>query len=157
MTKGKEYLIASIFSLVFVIMGIVMVYFAFKIYNNIHELRKYGIKTYGTIIRYERRRGTKTNDYSIVPIVKFKTVSTDEEFIIEGHMDNRKLFQNICKAGDEVEIIYDANNPNKAVINTFAELWFMPILLWIIGFSFIFFPPYTVYKEYKKDFNKNGL
>ncbi len=146
--KDKEDLIvSSIFALLFIILGFVMIFFGTKIHNKIKFLRKYGIRTHGIILRYERRKGTKINDYFMVPIIRFKT-NSDEEITFEGKIDNTKFLSNICKSGKEVEVIYNPNNPNDAIVNSFASIWFFPLLLWIIGFGFIFFPPFTVWKYF---------
>ena len=85
----------------------------------------------------------------VVPIVQFQT-DTGEEVVVEGTVDNTSILQNLCESGEQVEIIYDPLNPKNAVINTFAELWFGPLLTWAIGIGFIFVPPFTIWKHYKK-------
>ena len=145
--KKDDLIVGVIASVVFIIIGFVLLYFGFKIHNKVTKIRKYGIKTVGKIIRYERRRGTKTNDYIVIPIVTFHT-NSGEKYTIEGHVDNTSILQNLCKVGKEVEIVYNPNNPKDAIINTFGEIWFGPILFWLIGFAFVAGPPFTLWKYY---------
>lgn len=107
----------------FVIIGIVLVYVGFYFYNKVEKIRENGVKTKGTIIRYERRGATtaEIKDMFVVPIVQFQT-DTGEEVVVEGTVDNTSILQNLCESGEQVEIIYDPLNPKNAVINTFAEL-----------------------------------
>jgi len=135
----------------FVIIGIVLVYVGFYFNNKVERIRENGVRTEATIIRYERRGTTTTQmkDMFVVPIVKFHTVP-GEEIVAEGTVDNTSILQNLCKSGEQVEVIYDPQNPNNAVINTFAEIWFVPLLVWAIGIGFIFVPPFTIWKHYKE-------
>jgi len=138
-------------AVLFVIIGVVLVCVGLYFYNKVEKIRENGVKTEGTIIRYEQR-GTMTlnmKDMYIVPIVKFQT-AVGQEIVVEGKVDNTSILQNLCESGDQVEIIYDPQNPNHAVINTFAELWFVPLLTWVIGIGFIFVPPFTIWKHYKE-------
>ena len=147
MTKKQELYFVSFLALIFILIGIGISYFGYYFYQKIAVLRKTGIKTSGILLRYERRKtsGSIPHNYVVVPIVKFKTLN-NKEITFEGHINNTGLFQNLCYVGKPVEVIYDKNNPNNAVINTLAELWFMPILLWVIGFFFITIPPFTIYR-----------
>lgn len=138
-------------AVLFVILGIVLVYVGFYFNNKVEKIREYGVRTEATIIRYERRgtRTTQMKDMFAVPIVKFHTAA-GEEIVVEGQVDNTSILQNLCESGEQVEIIYDPLNPQHAVINTFAEIWFVPLLAWVIGIGFIFVPPFTIWRYYKK-------
>ncbi len=147
--EKKELYISSFFMVIFIILGLIAVHFGFKIHNKIKTLRKYGIKTHGTIIRYERHRGNKPNETFVLPVVLFYT-NSGEKIIFEGHINNSSFLKNICKTGEEVEVIYNPNAPKDAMINSFAEIWFFPLLLWVIGFGFIVVPPFTIWKYYRE-------
>ncbi len=147
----KDMLVGIPAALVFVIIGFVLVYVGFYFYNDIRETRSKGIKTEGTIVRYERRGPGTSNlrDMFAVPIVRFYTKS-GQEVIVEGKVDNTSVLQNLCEAGEQVEIIYDPANPQHAIINTFAELWFAPLLAWLVGTGFILGPPFTIWRAVKQ-------
>ncbi len=149
--SGQEKLIVTLAAALFVALGMVSVYFGTYFYSDIQSIRRRGLKTEGILLRYERR-GTRTENMKgifVVPIVQFKT-STGKTFIVEGKVDNADVLQNICDRGDPIEIIYDPNNPENAVINTFAELWFVPLLFWIVGVGFIVVPPFTIWRHYRR-------
>ena len=143
-------IIASLFAGIFIVAGMVSVYFGTYFYTDIQSIRKGGVKTEGVILRYERRgtRSANMKDMFVVPIVQFQTVA-GQLIVVEGKVDNSTILQNLCESGEQVEIIYDPNNPEHAVINTFAELWFLPLLLWIIGAGFISVPPFTIWRHCK--------
>jgi hypothetical protein len=147
----KDIYVAIPAAALFVFMGIGLVYGGLYFYNNIKSVRENGIKTEGVILMYELR-GTKTQnkkDMFFVPIVRFQT-ATGRVFEVEGRIDNKSALQKLCKSGAKVEIIYDPQNPKRAVINTFAELWFVPLLAWFIGVGFIIVPPFTIWKYYQE-------
>ncbi len=149
----KDMLVAIPAAALFIVIGIVLVYAGFYFYNDIQSVRKNGIKTEGVIVRYERR-GNRTisereNGMFVVPIVQFQT-ATGQVVVVEGKVDNTSVLQNLCETGEQVEIIYDPQNPEHAVINTFAELWFVPLLAWFIGVAFIIVPPFTIWKYYRE-------
>ena len=146
----KELPIILIFVAIFFLLGTGMVYWGWYIYSDVQSVRAKGIKTEGVILRYERcvNGPTDHNENMMVPIVQFRTQS-GQSVVVEGSVDNTSILQDICQGGGRVEIIYDPQNPKHAYINTFAELWFGPLLLWIIGFGFIFVPPFTIWRYYK--------
>ena len=148
---NKELLIVIPAAILFMAVGMCLIYWGFYLYNNIHSLRNTGVKTEGVILRYERRGpGITTNlkDIITVPIVQFQTKS-GQSIIVEGKVDNVSILQNLCESGERVEIIYNPDKPEHAVINAFAELWFAPLLLWAVGTGFIFVPPFTIWRHYK--------
>ncbi|HHH39447.1 MAG TPA: DUF3592 domain-containing protein [Sedimenticola sp.] len=150
MMKDKELPVVLFFAAVFFVAGAGLVYWGWYLYSDIQSVRNKGIKTVGVILRYERRvhgPASSHNQIMAVPIVKFRTES-GQSVIVEGNVDNTSILQNLCQGGDRVEIIYDPQNPQHAFINTFAELWFAPLLLWVIGVGFIIGPPFTIWRHY---------
>jgi len=146
----REFLIAISAAILFACLGAAAVYFGFYFYNDINSLRKVGIVTEGVILRYEKRKpqDKSRKDDLYVPVVQFDT-EEGKTIVVEGKVEKNKVLQNICESGERVEVIYDPNNPEHAVINTFAELWFAPLLLWVIGAGFIIVPPFTIWKYYR--------
>lgn len=143
-------LIAALAATLFLTVGVVSVYFGYFFFNDVQSIRKNGLRTEGVILRYERRGSgiEKMKDMFVVPIVQFQTEDS-QSVIVEGKCDNTSILKNICEAGERVEIIYDPKKPEHAIINTFAELWFAPLLLWAVGVGFIIVPPFTILRHYK--------
>ena len=137
-------------AVVFVIIGCVTFYYGIYLYNKISLLRSSGVVTKGIVLRYEMR-GTALSDKDklVIPIVQFHTAD-GTEITFDGTIDNQSVLQDLYDSGEAVEVIYDPKHPADAKINTLAELWFAPLLLLIIGASFIFFPPFTIWK-YRKE------
>jgi hypothetical protein len=150
--SDRELFIVIPLAMVFVIIGIGLLYWGTYIYNDINSIRERGIKVKGLILRYERRgpgSSTKVSDIITVPIVQFKTKS-GESVIVEGNVDDIAILKNICKSGGNIEVIYDPDKPEHAVINTFAELWFAPLIMWIVGSGFVLGPPFTIWRHYRR-------
>ncbi len=142
---------------VFVIMGCVMFYYGIYLYNKISALRSNGVVTKGIILRFELRGASSSDkDKLVIPIVQFHTAD-GTEITFEGSIDNQSLLQNLCDSGDPVEVVYDPKNPSDAKINTFAELWFAPLILLVIGAAFIFFPPFTIWKYYNETMTQGSV
>ena len=150
MSQNNEYYMVITMTLLFMAIGAALIYWGWYFYDDIHRLRQQGIRTEGVILRYERRKPvtiTRLSEVMIVPIVQFNTQS-GESVTTEGRVDNVSVLQNICESGEKIEVIYDPDNPQHAALNTFSELWFVPLLLWIIGAGFIFVPPFTIWRHF---------
>ncbi len=87
------------------------------------------------------RAGGQNARYNRVPVVRRPSGKT-----LSGTVDEIRYFWECDnQIGTTVEVIYDTNNPDNAKINTFLEMWFLPIvigavnLIWyaavIVGYS----------------------
>lgn len=91
---------------------------------------QYEGKTQGKIVKCQSIRISNSNKvrYNRVPVVETITGT-----IVKGTIDEIKYIWPCDKQiGKVVEVLYDKNKPTKAKINTFLEMWFMPLLLFII-------------------------
>ncbi|MDP2721895.1 MAG: DUF3592 domain-containing protein [Bacteroidales bacterium] len=90
------------------------------------DMLKNGIKTIGYVTGTERIY-SKSNDgktiSGVFPMITFKDAS-DKSYNIHG--STTKPLSRL-KTGDQVEVIYLANNPNKGVVNTWSEFWIPPL------------------------------
>ena len=153
MNEKNEWIVVIPLVLVFMALGAAMVYFGYYVYRDTQTIRSKGVQTTGTVLRFRRikplRAGEGETGSMAVPIVQFRT-QDGRTIVTEGHTDSSSLFQNMCSSGKKVEIIYYPTNPHHALINTFAEIWFGPLMLWVIGLGFIFVPPFTMYRHYSR-------
>ena len=148
-SERREMLIVFPLAAIFVLAGMGLIYVGTYFYRQVADIRSTGLKTRGTVIRYEwRGPSSRLKDSFLVPIVRF-TTNTGRVVVTEGKVDNVTIQKNLCSAGETVEVIYDPQNPEKAVLNTFAELWFAPLLAWIIGIGFVLGPPFTIWRHYR--------
>jgi len=148
---NQEMIVGISAAVVFALIGCVMLYFGTYFYNKNNALRSTGVVTTGSVLRFAIHRTSSTDEDKntlVVPVVRFRTAD-GKEITFEGSMDNRGKLTQQYDAGQSVEVVYDPKHPANAKINTFAEFWFAPLLLWIIGAAFIFFPPFTIWKYYR--------
>ncbi|ORC48006.1 hypothetical protein B2G74_23000 [Burkholderia sp. A27] len=65
-------------------------------------------------------------------IVAFKTETGKEVTFAQGSSSSH----NDLESGDEVNVLYDANTPDRAMIDSFWEHWGLPAILFVIGLPF---------------------
>lgn len=87
----------------------------------------------GTVMHLVMRSSTDTEDgtisYAYYPIIRF-TAKTGEEIEFEaGTGSNPPMYA----MGQPVEILYDPQNPSRAKICSFLDLWMAPMLFFGIG------------------------
>lgn len=101
------------------------------------DMRKNGIKTIGYVTGFERVY-SKSNDgkttSGVAPMITFKDESGKSYNI---HGSTTKPLPRL-KTGDQVEVIYLANNPNKGVINTWSEFWILPLFFGFVMVALLF-------------------
>lgn len=139
------YLIGGVFVLLILFAPIgVTSYF---VYNFANALLNYESDT-AQIIRCESKRLSGSSArYKRVPVA-----ITDSGNTIKGSMDEvRWVYKCNDLIGKKVKVLVDPNNKNKGHINSFWQLWFMPILFLII--SLIYYP--FIIKAYIKKLTKH--
>lgn len=73
----------------------------------------------------------KLNSGGSHPEIKFTTQDGKEiEYPQSGLIFGYKI-------GDKVEVLYDAQNPQRASINTFGAIWGFPVLVLTLGLIFV--------------------
>lgn len=74
------------------------------------------------------RNSGQRSSYRRVPVVILNSGKR-----VPGSVDEiRFLWECDDRVGDSVEVIYDLQNPERAKINTFLEMWFLPVVLGIV-------------------------
>ncbi len=118
----------------------------FGLYSVSHEtieFQQYSGRETGVVIKcYSKRISGSSARYKKVPIV----MRPDGD-LIYGQVDEIRFFYE-CEdqINKEVELIYDENNYKRVKINTFLEMWFLPLVLGLV--CLILFPSF--YFGYKK-------
>jgi hypothetical protein len=51
--------------------------------------------------------------------------------------------------GDEVRVLYHPDAPEQARVDSFMGLWFVPVILWIVGFGVIAVPLWTMREAHR--------
>jgi cytochrome c oxidase assembly protein Cox11 len=119
---------ALMIGLTFAVIGLVALVIGILWIGSTKERLKTMINHTGTVVEKVRveRPGETANFY---PVVEFKT-QTGEVFRFEGKTSGP---ENEYKIGEQVEILYDPQDPQGAMINSWKELWFPSIAMMIIG------------------------
>ena len=119
---------ALMIGLTFAVIGLVALVIGILWIRSTKERLKTMINHTGTVVEKVRveRPGETANFY---PVVEFKT-QTGEVFRFEGKTSGTEYEY---KIGEQIEILYDPQDPKGAMINSWKELWLPPIALMLIG------------------------
>ena len=105
---------------------------------NARQLIAHGEHARGTVTGF---RISRSSYY--YPVVAFKTAEGTQIQFVENNGSSSPAFVK----GQQVEVIYLPENPNNAKINTFFDLWALPLFLAMfgtifsaVGFAVIFVP-----------------
>lgn len=114
--NGCIWLVANLFFLAFAAWGGFHAYSSWQLVNE-------GGSAIGTVVRLEE---SESNEGGTVysPVVEF-TANGQTHSFESGNASDPPDYE----VGDEVKVLYDPAAPNEARIESFAELWLMPILL----------------------------
>ena len=84
----------------------------------------------GTIVGTKLGRGRTRN--SRFPVVRFATVTGEEIEFVGGYGTSFGAYL----VGTQVGVRYDPHKPEKARIESWTQLWFLPALLGLLGVVF---------------------
>lgn len=102
----------------------------------------------GTVIGQDANPGIDGGNDMYAPIVEFqlpdgrKITFTEKVHSSAGLLDilYRALSKFVLKRDhDKVSVLYDPNDPQKARVNSFGTLYFIPAFLFLIGFCIILY------------------
>ena len=100
----------------------------------------------GTIVDYHTGQG-KYGEVS-APVVEFQVPDGRKFTFTEKKHTNETIFDTVSdlfskfflkKDPNQVKVLYDPNDPQKARVNAFAYLYFMPTILFLIGICTILY------------------
>lgn len=88
----------------------------------------------GTVIQmvYSRTSSSSGSGGGYAPVYQFRTFDGQNIVIQDSLSSNPPRFQ----VGQEIEVLYDPGNPQKARLNKWMNLYFVPLLLGGIGLIF---------------------
>lgn len=96
-------------------------------YNN-YQLRTNGASTIGTVIRLEESTGDGGTSYS--PVFQYEVNGQTYEFESQNASSPPTH-----RVGEQDTLFYDPENPQKAQIDSFMDMWLAPGLLLCFGSS----------------------
>lgn len=88
-------------------------------------------KTQGVITQMIYRRSSKGGG-SYLPEYSFKTLEGQQITVRDNLSSNPPMFQ----VGQQIEVLYDPQNPQNARINKWMNLYFLPALFGFLGITF---------------------
>jgi len=87
-------------------------------------------QTQGTITQMVYSRDSDSNGYT--PVFRFRTLQGQEVEVSGNIRTNPPQF----KVGQTIDVLYDPENPQKARIKKWFNLYFVPLLLGFLGLIF---------------------
>jgi hypothetical protein len=129
--KSNSRRIMRFFRIVFLISSssCVVVSFGFVVYTAdfVHS----AIKTSGQVIRLDERLNTENNSIEYAPVFQFLAGDAKTYTITSGTASNPAGFE----VGETVHVLYRSNDPAKARLDSFWQLWLVPVILLFIGLT----------------------
>lgn len=110
---------------------------SYMLYKQAFDLRSNGIRVVGKIIGSEELETSTLSDNSTVSgrvsMIEYKDASG------APHKIRRSLTTALShlKTGDMVEVIYPAGQPNKGIVNTWDELYLVPLFFGFMALAFL--------------------
>jgi len=88
----------------------------------------------GTVIQmvYRRTSSSSSSGGGYAPVYQFRTLDGQNIVVQDSLSSNPPRFQ----VGQEIDVLYESGNPQKARINKWMNLYFMPVLLGGMGLIF---------------------
>jgi hypothetical protein len=125
-------MIVSLVGIIFFLIGLGVsvsgIFSIFKVRRQVAE----SVKTTGTVIGFGKKMGK--SGYIYCPHAAF-TDTQGRKIQFESEVGSQPPAYVI---GQQVQIIYEKNNPQKAEIDSFTSLWFVPGCTSVFGLVFIF-------------------
>lgn len=119
-----RYLVPTLFMLI----GIMFLFEGYKRWDNSYTLVDGYVSASGVIVEVvpylSSRKVGKSTSLNYFPDVKY-TTAKGEEVVFRSQATSKA---DHYKAGDEVNVLYNPNNPQEAVINSFSALWFIALI-----------------------------
>lgn len=117
--------VGSIFAVTGIIMGL-----------NTRSFVSTAIPTQGVVIDVVKRSSTDSKGRSssvYYPVVKFTTPS-GEPTVFESNLGT---YPPQFRKGNEVELLYNPQQPDSVMINSWMDLWFLPVMFTSLGSIFV--------------------
>ncbi|MBD2450598.1 DUF3592 domain-containing protein [Nostoc sp. FACHB-152] len=114
---------------IFAILGIVFVL-------NTHSFIGKSISTQGTVVDLERHTSTDSKGRSSTayyPVIKF-TPSSGDPIVFEANSGSNPPAHH---RGQQIDILYNPQAPESAMINSWLDLWFLPGMFTGMGSLFV--------------------
>lgn len=120
----------NIIKYTFTVAGICLLLGAAFAYRSTSTFLAESAKTEGTVVDFVARRSNDSITYR--PVVQFTSQSGEEIEFVSSSGSNRPGYS----AGQNVTVLYRADNPHDAAIDGFFSLWGVSLILALLGVPF---------------------
>lgn len=119
---------------VFTFAGLVMLYFSWYNYDATNKFLNTAQSTSGVVVDLERRHSSSTSSSgsstTYAPVVEFTAPESGQTITFTSNSSSNPPAYD---EGDDVTVLYDPAEPEEARIDSFMSLWFLPLLLLVMG------------------------
>jgi hypothetical protein len=123
---------SAIGGVIFLLVGLGMLGFGgFSFLNTRSQLQTWGHTT-GKIVSFEYRSDSDGGTLT-VPVVRYRADDGQEYTATPYEQHNTTVDVDGYGVGDEVEVIYNPDDPQDMFLNDFMHVWFVPALLGGLG------------------------
>ena len=120
---------------IFAIAGLIMGFFGWRSYNTTRIFLNGAEHARGSVVDLVARQSTDSDGNSSTmyyPVVEF-TTADGQAIRYQSSTGSNPAAQHV---GDSVDMVYAPGDPQNARINSFTDLWLMPLIL--LGFGALF-------------------
>jgi hypothetical protein len=120
---------------IFLIAGLFMLFGGFVSWYRTRNFLARCVKTKGVVVSHHYQTSYDEDDEttSSFPIFRFNHPITGMEYEVRSNVSGS------MQEGQEIEIIYDPEDPKNAKINKLSHTWMIPIIVTFMGVFFSFF------------------
>lgn len=120
---------------IFLIAGLFILIGGFVSWYQTRNFLAKSVKTKGVVVSYDYQTSSDDDEKttSSFPIFNFKHKTTGIEYTVRSNVSG------ILEKGQDIEILYDPENPENAKINKLSHTWMIPIAVTFMGVFFSFF------------------
>lgn len=126
-------LLGWIFTLLFAAIGVAALGGAWMLRQHQRAVAAERVHVKGTIVRLQERRGSRGGT-SYAPVVRFRTTDGRDVEVVSS-VGGMKI---LWRIGKEVDVMYDAHDPQSADVDSWMTQWMPSVILAVIGFAFLY-------------------
>ena len=147
--RKKDLIVAVLLAALFSLVGAGLLLGAAYLYQRRQDFLRRARQAQGEIVDFRRMSGGSSTSSRRrehrVPVVRFRTARGET---VQFTSDTYSAMNNY-RLGQKVTVYYDPARPGEARIAGWAELWFAPFILALVGLGALVIPPFTIWRAVK--------
>ncbi|OAN17741.1 hypothetical protein A3K86_02135 [Photobacterium jeanii] len=125
-----------ILRIILALLSALLIYISYLQFGEVSHRLDNSLKTNGTVIDYQINKSEDNEGRdNFAPIVTFTTQGGSEVQFVSSISSNPPKY----KIGQTLEVLYEAEYPDRAVINSFFEKWSSVVILLMIAAVLLLF------------------